>query len=171
MSEWHDRCGLGIESPQLVTDILLDGEYQPLYSSDVWAFGLLALDLIGGSMPAQHSKLMEEYLEEVRRREDKPTTSLAQTKLFTYLMDLAADEPPEDYALQIKLPPIASGPEAQAATDLQAVIQGCLHSYEGKRLGAYDIQKQLFQILVRQGWTNQATRPSKCRKKAGKTVA
>lgn len=170
-SEWHDRCGLGIESPQLANDMLVDGQYQPLFCSDVWAFGLLALELTGGSKPAEHTTLVEEYLEEVRQQGHNPTTSPCQTKLFTYLMDLAAEQPPEDYADQIKLPPIASGPEAQAATDLQAVIRGCLHSYMCDRLQAADAQDQLFHIMRRHGWTNQANQPSKRKARSGKRQA
>lgn len=163
MSECHDRCGLGIESPQLATDMMLDGKYQPLFSSDVWAFGLLALELAGGSKPAEHSRLVKEYL---RQRGHHHTTSPAQNDMYTYLMDLAAEDPPEDYANQIKLPPVASGPDAQAATDLQAVIRGCLHSYESNRLHAVDASRQLFGIMSRQGWTHQADTSAKSKSKS-----
>ena len=80
-------------------------------------------------------------------------------------MDLAADDPAEDYTNQIKLPPIASGPDAQAATDLQAVIRGCLHSYECQRLVAGQGQEQLFGIMLHHGWTHQADTSTKAKSK------
>ena len=159
MSEWHDRCGLGIESPQLATDITLDGKYQPLFSSDMWAFGLLALELAGGSQPAEHAQLVKEYLQEAKQHGHNPNIPPVQKNLYTYLMGLAADDPPEDYADLIKLPPIASGPDAQA------VIRGCLHSYECKRLDAGQAQKQLFDIMLRHGWTHQADTSTKAKPK------
>ena len=122
----------------------------------MWAFGLLALELAGGSQPAEHARLVKEYLQEAKQHGHNPNIPPVQKKLYTYLMDLAADDPPEDYADQIKLPLIASGPDAQAATDLQAVIRGCLHSYECKHLDAGQAQKQLFDIMLRHGWTHQA---------------
>lgn len=76
-------------------------------------------------------------------------------------MDLGADQPPEDYGNQIKLPAIASGPDAQAATDLQAVIQGCLRSYMSKRIQANKAQDMLLEIMKCQGWTNEVTAPGK----------
>lgn len=75
-------------------------------------------------------------------------------------MDLD-DDAVGDYADQIKLPPVASGPDAQAATDLQAVIRGCLRSCDGDRLGAADAQRQLFHIEVRHGWTHPTATSSK----------
>lgn len=67
------QCGLGLESPELATDMLQDGKYQPYYSSDMWAFGLLALELTGGSKPAEHSQLMEEYLDDHRQPGHDPS--------------------------------------------------------------------------------------------------
>ena len=43
--------------------MLVDGEYQPLFCSDVWAFGLLPLELAGSIKPAEHAQIVEEYLE------------------------------------------------------------------------------------------------------------
>ena len=131
----------------------------------MWAFGLLALELTGGSKPAQHQQLVEEYLEAPGQYGHDAITSPAQKQLFTYLMDLVVDDAHGDYADQIKLPPIAPGPDAQAATDLQAVIRGCLTAYACNRLQAADAQKQLFDIEVRHGWTHQASTSSKSKRK------
>ena len=81
-------------------------------------------------------------------------------------MDLLADQLTEDYANQIKLPPIPSGPDAQAATDLHAVIRGCLRSYMSNRLQAHETQDMLFQTMIRHGWTNQIDKPSKRKARA-----
>ena len=149
---------MGLESPELATDMLLDGKYQPCCSSDMWAFGLLALELTGGSKPAQHQQLMEEYLEQ---HGHDTITCPAQKRFFTYLMDVVDNDAVGDYADQIKLPPVVSGPDAQAATDLQAVIRRCLRSCDGYRLRAADAQRQLFHIEVRHGWTHPAATSSK----------
>lgn len=76
--------------------------------------------LAGGSKPAEHWQLIKEYFKKMRQHRQNATTFPAQNSLYTELMDLAAHDPFEDYANQVKLQAIASGPDAQAATALQA---------------------------------------------------
>ena len=51
------RCAIGLESPQLATDMLLGGKYQPLFTSDMWALGQLGLRLTGRQQPEEHRRL------------------------------------------------------------------------------------------------------------------
>lgn len=99
------RCARGLESPQLATDMLLDGEYQPLFCSDVWAWGQLALQMTGGEQPQEHVRLLntKEYLEELEQGVDDPLNSPGQKAHFTYLMSLAACDAPADYADQVSV--------------------------------------------------------------------
>lgn len=157
------RCAVGLESPQLAADMLLDGEYQPLFGSDVWALGQLALTLVVGSQPPEHVRLQntQEYLHELEQGTHDLTRSPGHKACATYLMDLAADVPPPDYADEVTFAPLPKGREAGAAAALQAVIRGCLHSYLEKRLLAAQVAVKLFDIMVRNGWTEHASMTSK----------
>lgn len=66
-----------------------------------------------------------------------------------------------DYADQIKLPLIAPGPDAQAATDLQAVIRRSLRSCDGFRLRAADAQRQLFHFRCAMAGPTRLTPPAR----------
>ena len=107
--------------------MLLDGEYQPLFASDVWALGQLALVLTGGSQPQEHVRLQntQEYIQELQQGTQDLTRSPGHKACATYLMHLADDPPPPDYADEVTFEPLPKGREAE----LQAVIRGCLESY------------------------------------------
>ena len=97
------RCGPGLETPQLAQDLLLDGEYQPLFPSDVWALGLLMLDLAGGKRPAEHIRLLysPDYLQEVQQGSKDPRNNPGQKANLTYLMHQVDGTSSRDYADQV----------------------------------------------------------------------
>ena len=51
--------------------------------------------------------------------------------------------------------PLAKGREDSVRAELQGVIRRCLHSYESERLEAAHVQEKLYDIMMRNGWTNQ----------------
>ena len=143
--------------------MLLDGEYQPLFASDVWALGQLALVLAGGSQPKEHVRLQntQEYIQELQQGTQDLVRSPGHKACATYLMHLADDIPPPDYADEVTFAPLPKGREAGAAAELQAVIKGCLHSYFSKRLHAAEVAFKLFDIMMRNGWADYASMTSK----------
>ena len=68
--------------------MLEQGWYQPQYSSDIWALGLLMLEAVGGVIPGQHWDLQNTpaYLEECEG--PTPTQQPAHRKHLQYLSNL-----------------------------------------------------------------------------------
>lgn len=99
------RCAIGLESPQLATDLLLDGHYQPLFASDVWALGQLGLGLARGKQPEEHVRLQDsrEYLQELELGIHDLTSSPGHKACGVYLMDLAQNKAAVNYGNQVSL--------------------------------------------------------------------
>ena len=94
------RCGAGFEAPEIAKGCLQDGGYQPLPSSDVYAFGLLLLETVGGQQPEQQLELQGSpaYLTELQDGFVDPTQVEGQRKHLEWLRDLLLDPTKPDYA-------------------------------------------------------------------------
>jgi hypothetical protein len=95
------RCGAGCEPPEVAKGCLQDGGYEPLPSSDVYAFGLLLLATIGGQQPEQQVELQRStaYLAELQDGFWVDSTQLeGQRKHLEWLRDLLVDPTKPDYA-------------------------------------------------------------------------
>jgi hypothetical protein len=94
-----------LESPQLATDLLLDGHYQPLFASDVWALGQLGLGLAGGKQPEKRVRLQDsrEYLQELEQGTNDLTSSPGHKACGVYLVDLAQNKAAVNYGSQVSL--------------------------------------------------------------------
>ena len=97
------RCGAGFESPEIAKGCQQDGGYQPLPSSDVYAFGLLLLETVGGQQPQQQIELQGStaYLTELQDGFFDPTQVEGQRKHLEWLRDLLVDPTKPDYAEQV----------------------------------------------------------------------
>jgi len=95
------RCGAGFESPQIAKGCLQDGGYEALPSSDVYAFGVLLLETVGGQQPQQQIELQRStaYLAELQDGFWVDSTQLeGQRKHLEWLRDLLVDPTKPDYA-------------------------------------------------------------------------
>ncbi len=94
------RCGVGFEPPEVAKGCLQDGGYQALPSSDVYAFGSLLLQTIGGQQPEQQIELQGStaYLAELRDGFSDPTQVEGRRKHLEWLRDLLVDPTKPDYA-------------------------------------------------------------------------
>ena len=94
------RCGAGCEPPEVAKGCLQDGGYEPLPSSDVYAFGSLLLQTIGGQQPKQQVELQRStaYVAELRDGFSDPTQVPGQRKHLEWLRDLLVDPTKPDYA-------------------------------------------------------------------------
>lgn len=52
------RIAFGVESPDLAAMLIKHGRYMPRAAWDLWALGLLALDLVGGERPEDHRDVL-----------------------------------------------------------------------------------------------------------------
>ena len=97
------RCKAGIESPEIAKGCLQDGGYQPQFSSDVFALGLLMLQTVGGQQPQQQIELQRStaYLTELQDGFSDPTQAEGQRKHLEWLRDLLVDPSKPDYAIQV----------------------------------------------------------------------
>ena len=102
------RCGVGIETPQIAKGCLQDGGYEPQFSSDVYALGLLMLQTVGGRQPEEQVDLQRStaYLTEVQAGFSDPTLVEGQRKHLEWLRDLLVDPAKPDYADQVSVVPI-----------------------------------------------------------------
>jgi len=102
------RCGAGFESPQIAKGCLQDGGYEALPSSDVYALGLLLLEIVGGQQPQQQIELQRStaYLAELQAGFPDPTQVEGQRKHLEWLQDLLVDPTKSDYADLVSTVPI-----------------------------------------------------------------
>ena len=86
---------------------LVDARYKPLFSSDVWALGLVMLEVVGGRKPQQHLDVLssQEYLEELSDEErgdpSDPDEAPGQYHHLKYLSDKLTDAAQPDYADEV----------------------------------------------------------------------
>ena len=100
------RCCVGTESPQIAEAYLVDASYNPLCSSDVWALGLVMLEVVGGHKPEQHLDVLtrQDYLEELDgawRDPYGPEAAPGQHRHLLYLRELLTEPGKPDYADQV----------------------------------------------------------------------
>lgn len=83
--------------------MLLDGEYQPLYESDLRALGQLGLVLAGGKQPDEHIRLQQllEYVQEMRLGIQDLTRTPGHKACAQYLMALSSDPNTVNYGDQV----------------------------------------------------------------------
>ena len=98
------RVGATLKSPQLAKQVLSQGEYQPCFSTDVWALGLLLLQLTAGSIPPKHYNLLAapDYHQECANPASQPTMGPGKKAHFTYLSS-RLDSNVTDYADEVRL--------------------------------------------------------------------
>ncbi len=56
------RCGVGIEAPEVAQQLHREQLYNPAYPLDVYALGLLLLEMAGGRRPAGHEIALQQAL-------------------------------------------------------------------------------------------------------------
>lgn len=62
----------GYEAPEIASELRKTGRYQPKPAHDVWAFGLLLLQLLGGKRPKVHTEAI------------RKVASMIKANLFTH---------------------------------------------------------------------------------------
>lgn len=109
------KCGAGFESLQIAKSCLQDGGYEPLPSSDVYAFGVLLLATVGCQQPEQQIELQRStaYLTELQHDLWDPTQVPGQRKHLEWLRDLLVDPTKPDYA--------------ELVSDPAKVLFACIH--------------------------------------------
>ncbi|KAL0051754.1 hypothetical protein WJX82_001591 [Trebouxia sp. C0006] len=119
-------CGAGCESPEVAKGYLQDGGYEPLPSSDVYAFGLLLLATIGGQQPEQQVELQRStaYLAELQDGFWVDSIQLeGQRKHLEWLRDLLVDPTKPDYADLVQYPSRLQGNDKQLVANSQKIRQ------------------------------------------------
>lgn len=88
------RRSVGGESPELAESLLQTGQYVPRSAQDMWSFGLVMLEVLGGQRPLEHNLLLlsDKFRDEVQ------TTGRSKTHL-EYLARLPSEAVP--YADQV----------------------------------------------------------------------
>lgn len=83
--------------------MLLEGEYQPLFTSDVWALGQLGLILIGGKQPKEHRRLQnsKKYIQELENGTYDLTCSPGHKACADYLTQPTIDDNAPNYGDQV----------------------------------------------------------------------
>lgn len=69
------RCCKGLESPELAKALLSEeGNYQPRYALDIWAFGHFIVSLLGGRKPEGHTAVLThpDWVEALGKRSRNP---------------------------------------------------------------------------------------------------
>ena len=84
----------------------MDARYKPLFSSDVWALGLVMLEVVGGRRPQQHLDVLsrQDYLEEVDGgwvNPYDPDEAPGKHRHLAYLSDLLTEAGKPEYADQV----------------------------------------------------------------------
>lgn len=153
--------------------------YHPRFSSDIWALGVLLLQVVGGHIPGEQFAIQDspEYLQE---SDDDPTEQPAHRRHLQYLSDLLSPAS-HDYADQVcdlylletatacplnsstatKAPCPSlqitdyglAGLPGSANRQLQEVIRSCLHTRPEDRPAAQQVQAQLYSIITQQHWS------------------
>ena len=107
---------MGGESPELAESLLQTGQYIPRSAQDMWSFGLVMLEVLGGQRPLEHTNLLlsSQFQAEVE------ATGRSKTQL-EYLAKLPLEDVP--YADQVGMCNICSvlltlGPPESQATSL-----------------------------------------------------
>ena len=84
--------------------MLQHGWYHPHHSSDIWALGLLMLEVVGGAIPDEQWDLQnrQEYLRELKEEGSSVLTQQpAYREYLQYLSDLISKPGQQDYADQV----------------------------------------------------------------------
>ncbi|KAL3140831.1 Suppressor of Sensor Kinase (SLN1) [Trebouxia sp. C0010 RCD-2024] len=158
---WLGRimCCVGTESPQVAKAYLVDARYKPLFSSDVWALGLVMLEVVGGRKPQQHLDVLsrQDYLEEVDGEwmdPYDPNEAPGKHRHLTYLRDLLSDPGKPDYADRCHLPPWLQGPPDSPEAKLQGVIRACLRVRLKDRWPSDVVHLTLHAMMLQYGWSS-----------------
>ncbi|KAL3148088.1 Serine/threonine-protein kinase stk11 [Trebouxia sp. C0009 RCD-2024] len=143
-------CAENTESPEVAQSLLEQKWYHPRFSSDIWALGVLLLQVVGGHIPGEQFAIQDspEYLQE---SDDDPTEQPAHRRHLQYLSDLLSPAS-HDYADQITDYGLAGLP-GSANRQLQEVIRSCLHTRPEDRPAAQQVQAQLYSIITQQHWS------------------
>ena len=67
-----------MEAPEMADQLHRDGYYHPMPSHDMWAFGLLLLDMVGGTRSQEHRQAVAAYRQD---NDDCHTLGFAQSLL------------------------------------------------------------------------------------------
>ncbi|KAL3148099.1 Suppressor of Sensor Kinase (SLN1) [Trebouxia sp. C0009 RCD-2024] len=165
---WLGRimCCVGTESPQVAKAYLVDAQYKPLFSSDVWALGLVMLEVVGGRKPQQHLDVLsrQDYLEEVDGEwvdPYDPDEAPGKHRHLTYLRDLLTEPGKPDYAdqgedvsAQVTFPPWLQGPPDSPEAQLQGVIRACLRVRLKDRWPSDVVHLTLHAMMLQYGWSS-----------------
>lgn len=151
----NSLCARGSEFPELAKALLTgNGNYQPDFPIDIWAFGQLILELLKARLPEAHTAVLQDqaYLDGLQSS-DNPRQVPG---LRAHLEYLATLEESHNYAQQVVIsmdPTGWSEDDRDALNWLKFVAENCLAINSASRPYACQLQACLFDFMVKKRWS------------------
>ncbi|DBA70658.1 TPA: serine/threonine protein kinase, CMGC, CDC2/CDK subfamily [Trebouxia sp. C0005] len=152
------RVAFGCESPDLAAMLIDRKHYVPLPAFDMFALGLLMLEVVGGQRPDDHCAVLRDlvYVSEVQKGVRDPVGLPGQQLHMEYLAQHVEDN--ASYVKKIKLP--APGVDSPALEEVEKapyqallkVMTDCLATRREERPAACRVASALFKAAHDAKW-------------------